>query len=142
MWQWLCGSWDYVVWIWSAWTCFFDDYTLLSQEASSASASFAAESLFKLLGVQYAPEGSKNTELSKLVKTLVVFLNLDGENGSVELGHTDSRKQELSETLDAILSEVDQNCGGPSRQTSVVRNFCFWKNGKFLSAQVGRDFYV
>ena len=35
------------------WTCFFDDYTLLSQESSSASATFAAESLFKLLGIQY-----------------------------------------------------------------------------------------
>ena len=59
------------------WTCVFDDYTLLSQDASLASASFAAESLFKLLGVQYAPEGSKNTEFSKGVKTLGAFLNLD-----------------------------------------------------------------
>ena len=50
------------------WTCFFD-YTLLSQETCSSSASFAAESMFKLLGVQYAKEGSKNTEFSKGAKT-------------------------------------------------------------------------
>ena len=98
------------VWVWFlglrcldlVWTCFFDDYTLLSQEVSSVS--FAAKSLFKLLGVQYA-QGSKNTEFFKGVKTLGVFLNLDGENGLVELGHTDSPKQELSEMLNSILSE-------------------------------------
>ena len=87
------------------WTCFFDDYTLLSQESSSASASFAAESLFKLLGIQYAQEGSKNTEFAKGVKTLGVFLNLEGEGGAVELGHAEARKKELRETLDSILSE-------------------------------------
>ena len=87
------------------WTCFFDDYTLLSQDSSSASASFAAESLFKLLGIQYAQEGSKNTEFSKGVKTLGVLLNREGEAGAVNLGHTDARRQELRETLDSILSE-------------------------------------
>ena len=87
------------------WTCFFDDYTLLSQESSSSSASFAAESLFKLLGIQYAQEGSKNTEFAKGVKTLGEFLNLEGEGGAVELGHTEARKRELQETLDSILSE-------------------------------------
>ncbi len=55
------------------WTCFFDDCTLLSQESSSASATFAAESWFKLLGSQYAQEGSKNTEFGKGVKTLGMF---------------------------------------------------------------------
>ncbi len=87
------------------WTCFFDDYTLLSQESSSASASFAAESLFKLLGIQYAQDGSKNIEFSKGVKTLGVFLNLEGEGGAVELGHTESRKKELQGTSESILSE-------------------------------------
>lgn len=48
-----------------AWTCFFDDYTLISREETSNSASFAAESLFKLLGIKYAQEGSKDTCFSK-----------------------------------------------------------------------------
>ena len=32
-------------------------------------------------------------------------MNLDGEAGAVELGHTEARKKELQETLDSILSE-------------------------------------
>ena len=36
------------------WTAFFDDYTLLSKQACSNSASVAAESLFKLLGIDFA----------------------------------------------------------------------------------------
>ena len=39
------------------------------------------------------------------LKMLGVFLNLAGTDGPVELGHTDSRKEERSDTLESILSE-------------------------------------
>ena len=41
------------------WTSFFDDYTLLSKQANSKSAEVSAETLFNLLGLQFATEGKK-----------------------------------------------------------------------------------
>ena len=88
-----------------AWTAFFDDYTLISRQETANSASFAAESLFKLLGIQFAQEGSKSTAFAKEVKTLGVLLNLDGHGGEVELGHTESRKAELRDLIESILHD-------------------------------------
>ena len=59
------------------WTCFFDDYTLLSLKDTARSTSLAAESLFQLLGIAYAKEGNKAVEFGRKVKTLGVMLNLD-----------------------------------------------------------------
>ena len=51
------------------WTCYFDDYTLVSRVESSKNADFAAEALFQLLGVAYAREGKKRTEFGRQVRT-------------------------------------------------------------------------
>ena len=88
-----------------AWTAFFDDFTLISRQETSNSASFAAEALFKLLGIKFAQEGSKSTVFAKEVKTLGVLLRLDGKDGEVELGHTESRRAELRAVIESILQE-------------------------------------
>ena len=48
------------------WSCFFDDFTILSTRAGSGSAALAAESLFKLLGVRFAEDGDKAVTWGKL----------------------------------------------------------------------------
>ena len=90
------------------WTSFFDDYTLLSKQANSKSAEVSAETLFNLLGLQFATEGKKAVAWSCKVKTLGVLIDLDpaGSGGNlVTVGHTDSRIAELQHSLDEILRE-------------------------------------
>jgi len=87
------------------WTAFFDDYTLLSKTSTSKSAAISAESLFGLLGVDFAKEGKKAVEWGSKVAALGVILNLDSrEDGSAEItvGHTETRVLELSKSLEAI----------------------------------------
>eukprot|EP00435_Cladocopium_sp_Y103_P063984 s44_g25.t1 len=88
------------------WTSFFDDFTLLSKQPSARSAALAAESLFSLLGLQYAKDGKKAVEWSTQVKTLGVVINLapPRAHGSfVHIGHTSSRVEELEGTIKSFL---------------------------------------
>ena len=88
------------------WTAFFDDYTVLSKKISAKSAEIAAESLFGLLGLQYAKEGKKAVPWGTQVKTLGVVIDLDppGANGQfVQLGHTAARVQELGDLIGNFL---------------------------------------
>eukprot|EP00435_Cladocopium_sp_Y103_P000001 s4526_g1.t1 len=90
------------------WTCFFDDYTLLSKKTTAFSASTAAEGLFSLLGIKFAQDGKKAVPWGTLVKTLGVVINLapTGEEGKVvTLGHTESRVKELSMLIAGFLKE-------------------------------------
>lgn len=87
------------------WTAFFDDYTLLSKTITSKSAEVAAESLFSLLGVDYAKEGKKAVEWGSRVTALGVVLDLDSNSdgsAQVTVGHTEARVQELTKTLAEI----------------------------------------
>ena len=58
------------------------DYTLLSKTACAKSAAVSAESLFGLLGVEYAKEGKKAVEWSTKVSALGVVLNLASKGSS------------------------------------------------------------
>ena len=90
------------------WTSFFDDYTLLSKRTFSKSAEVSAETLFTLLGLQFAKEGKKAVEWNSKVKTLGVLIDLDPEGSKgdmVTVGHTDSRIAELQQSLDKFLQE-------------------------------------
>eukprot|EP00438_Fugacium_kawagutii_P007232 Skav218021 [mRNA] locus=scaffold2344:305636:306694:- [translate_table: standard] len=92
------------------WTCFFDDYTLISNTKTAASTARSAEMLFQLLGVDYAREGSKAVEFGTKLKTLGVMLDLSPEDSMdrrlgryMTVGHTESRVEELSNTITKIL---------------------------------------
>ena len=88
------------------WTSFFDDFTLLSKQATANSASLAAEGLFQLLGVQFAQDGKKAVAWGTKVKTLGVMIDLkpgDGHLGYITLGHTESRVEELTKLLDGFI---------------------------------------
>ena len=87
------------------WSVFFDDYTALSPKGLEADTTFYAEALFKLLGINFASEGSKAPPFSEKFKTLGLIV--DAENAkekTVRLGHTPERSSELLDTLEEILS--------------------------------------
>ena len=87
------------------WSVFFDDYTALSPKGLEADTTFYAEALFKLLGINFASEGSKAPPFSEKFKTLGLIV--DAENAkekTVRLGHTPERSSELLDTLNEILS--------------------------------------
>ena len=89
------------------WTSFFDDFTLLSKQATANSASLAAEGLFQLLGVQFAQDGKKAVAWGTKVKTLGVMIDLkpgDGHLGYITLGHTESRVEELTKLFGWLYS--------------------------------------
>ena len=75
------------------WTSFFDDFTMISKQLATNSAAIAAESLFGIMGIQFAREGKKAVAWNTQIKTL-------GEHGYVLLGHTEGRVAELSSLLD------------------------------------------
>ena len=84
------------------WTSFFDDFTVLSKRLSSNSAAIASESLFNLLGIQFARDGKKAVDWDTTVKTLGVQFNLrpSEQKGVVLLGHTESRIEELKNCIE------------------------------------------
>ena len=87
------------------WSVFFDDYTALSPKGLGADTTFYAKALFKLLGINFASEGSKAPPFSEKFKTLGLIV--DAENAkekTVRLGHTPERSSELLDTLEEILS--------------------------------------
>ena len=87
------------------WTSFFDDFTVLSKRLSPNSAAIASESLFNLLGIQFARDGKKAVDWDTTVKTLGVQFNLrpSEQKGVVLLGHTESRIEELKNVLNSFL---------------------------------------
>ena len=87
------------------WTSFFDDFTMLSKEEAARSTALSAESLLKLLGVQFAEEGKKAVSWSTTIKTLGVQLDLEkmGTARQAFIGHTESRVEELKTFIDKFL---------------------------------------
>ena len=87
------------------WTSFFDDFTMLSRAEAARSAALSAESLLKLLGVQFAEEGKKAVSWSTSIKTLGVQLDLEhmGTTRQASIGHTESRVEELKSFIDKFL---------------------------------------
>ena len=88
------------------WTAFFDDYTVFSQDALVSNTAKTVETLFDLLGVEFARDGNKACAFSKVFKSLGVEIDLKNfESGHVRLGHTQDRRDELSSVLQDILKE-------------------------------------
>ena len=86
------------------WSVFFDDYTALSPSGLELDTTFYAEALFKLLGINFASEGSKAPPFSDCFKTLGLVVNTENVgNREVKVGHTEERSKELLECIDEIL---------------------------------------
>ena len=88
------------------WGAFYDVYTLLSRSELARSSSWACESLFNLLGMQYATEGHKCMPFATEFKTLGLEVDIGQfAAGIVKVGHTQSRRTELHEYMSEVLKE-------------------------------------
>ena len=86
------------------WSAFFDDYTVISDEAEEANVTFYVESLFRLLGVEFAVDGDKAQPFQALFKSLGLEFNLESlQHGKFFLQHTEARKTELVTTIAEML---------------------------------------
>ena len=86
------------------WSAFFDDYTAICCEYEEDNVTFYIESLFRILGIDFATEGDKAPPFQTKFKTLGLEFDLETLcSGSFFLQHTESRRSELVATVDALL---------------------------------------
>ena len=91
-----------------AWTAFYDDCTLISREDCARNASWAAECLFDMLGDFFAKEGKKATQFDMRFNSLGVIFDLQCMvDKLVFVGHAESRRLELAESLKDMWSEAN-----------------------------------
>ena len=89
------------------WSAFFDDYTVLCGEAEEANVTFYVESLFRILGVEFAAEGDKAQPFQALFKSLGLEFDLRSlQHGKFFLRHTESRRSELLASIDDMLRKT------------------------------------
>ena len=89
------------------------------------------ETLFDLLGVDFAKEGDKAGKSAKKFKSLGVEIDLQCfGSGVIPMGHTQDRKEELSSVLNGILKEKAIN----TKQAESLRGRLHW----FKSFAFGR----
>ena len=85
------------------WGNYFDDYPVITHDLHKASTMTCVKNLFGLLGFDFAED--KLAPFAKSAETLGVIVNLtDTTSGRVVVDNKDSRKAELSETIQTILS--------------------------------------
>jgi len=90
------------------WSAFFDDYTAICADTEEDNVTFYIESLFRMLGIDFATEGDKAPPFKEEFKTL--GLEFDLKNlciGSFRLQHTESRRSELVTAIGALLDKAN-----------------------------------
>ena len=86
------------------WTCYFDDFPVVTSKALEASTTQTVTRLFNLLGWTYASEGKKAEPFSPSFSCLGVSFNLQHfTSGRIEVSNTLSRTQELLRQIDEAL---------------------------------------
>ena len=86
------------------WTCYFDDFPVVTSKALEASTTQTVTRLFNLLGWTYASEGKKAEPFSPSFSCLGVSFNLQHfTSGRIEVSNTPSRTQELLRQIDEAL---------------------------------------
>eukprot|EP00435_Cladocopium_sp_Y103_P039415 s2955_g10.t1 len=93
------------------WTSFFDDFTCICCLEEEKNTSFYIESLFRMLGVDFADSGDKAVPFTPRFKTLGVLFDVSGlREGSFSLEHTEGRRTELT---DSIQDLIKRGCSSP-----------------------------
>ena len=121
------------------WSSFFDDFTAVAPERVAGNTQFYIESLFRLLGVDFAAEGDKAPPFTPLFKSLGLQFDLDGVGqGSFSLGHTAARRSELLEHIGSMLSS--EGTGVSPKELERLHGRLVWFNsfvfGRTLKAAV------
>lgn len=89
-----------------AWTCFYDNCTMVSRSDCTSNAGWAAECLFDLLGIIFAKEGKKATNFDKIFGTVGVIFDLTTiQDKAFSLTHATTRREELVATLEEFLRD-------------------------------------
>ena len=125
-----------------AWTCFYDDYTMISRDDCAPNAAWGAECLFDLLGILFAKEGKKATEFDKTFGSLGVVFNLTSvPRGCFTLYHTETRKSELTTLLQDMLRDGSFTSKAIERLRGRLlwfENFVCGRHANVLVAKLGR----
>ena len=88
------------------WSAFFDDYTAICTESEEDNVTFYIESLFRMLGIDFATEGDKAPPFKEEFKTLGLEFDLKNLSlGSFRLQHTESRRSELVTAIGSLLEK-------------------------------------
>ena len=87
------------------WSAFYDDFSVVTRTELQKSTSWSCESLFTLLGMQYANSGSKCVPFSERFKMLGLVMDLSrSDHKQIFLGHTKERSEELTGQIKSYLS--------------------------------------
>ena len=85
-------------------TSYFDDFTVLTTKRSAAHATLVVETFFRMLGWTLSPEEKKNPPFAEVFDTLGVRFDLTQQSsGTISIGNTPGRVQELQDALQAVL---------------------------------------
>ena len=86
------------------WSSFYDDFSVVTSASLENSTAWACESLFKLLGLQFAEDGHKCQPFASTFKMLGVVMDLsESHSCKVTIGHTKERSSELAEAIEGHL---------------------------------------
>ena len=86
------------------WSRFFDDFPTLTTASLAQQCKSEVHLLFDLLGIDFAREGDKAGDFAATFKALGLLIDLsDFSTGTVRIGHTESRKQELLAQIESHL---------------------------------------
>ena len=87
-------------------TAFFDDFTVVCRKSETMSATFCMEALFRMLGIWFADSGDKALPFNSVFKTLGLLISFEHlEAGSFQLEHTESRRNEVLQTLETLVGQ-------------------------------------
>ena len=111
---------------------------MVSRDELTNSCSWAVESLFDLLGLDFAREGKKCVPFEQVFKMLGLQVDLRGfgQQGFFNVGHTPERRGELSTSIDEILSEGSLDGKSAERLRGRMIFFEGYTFGRLANASV------
>ena len=84
----------------------FDNYGNICREELLFNAEWSIETLFRLLGLEWASDGAKALAYKQVVKLLGMMMDISEiSQGLIKVGQTPERVNELSEEIRSILEE-------------------------------------
>ncbi|CAE7032457.1 unnamed protein product [Symbiodinium sp. CCMP2592] len=88
------------------WSAYYDDFPTVTSEPLLENTSSCVDRMFRLIGLDYATEGKKAPQFASCFAALGVQVDLQqAQSGSIVIGHTDARKEELTACIDSILAD-------------------------------------
>ncbi|CAE7194784.1 unnamed protein product [Symbiodinium sp. CCMP2592] len=124
------------------WSAYYDDFPTVTSEPLLENTSSCVDRMFRLIGLDYATEGKKAPQFASCFAALGVQVDLQqAQSGSIVIGHTDARKEELTACIDSILAD----CSMTSKEAEKLRGrlvffegFTFGRVAQVAVKHVGR----